>query len=123
MPFELWTTRYLCLITYLFYLQIVHVMCGCMCVLYVLYQPLILLVTFIYRYNVSLKLLVVGIYRILSCITTLQHTVCHLQTSAPWVNSKLGTYTTYIYFYLILAFDFCRFCMVIRLFHPRDNGQ
>jgi len=22
-----------------------------------------------------------------------------------------------------LAFDFCRFCVVIRFFHPRDNGQ
>ena len=22
-----------------------------------------------------------------------------------------------------LAFDFCRFCMVIRFFHPRHNGQ
>jgi len=24
---------------------------------------------------------------------------------------------------LILAFDFCRFCVVIRGFHPRHNGQ
>ena len=24
---------------------------------------------------------------------------------------------------LFLAFDFCRFCVVIRFFHPRDNGQ
>jgi len=23
----------------------------------------------------------------------------------------------------ILAFDFCRFCVVIRFFHPRHNGQ
>ena len=22
-----------------------------------------------------------------------------------------------------LAFDFCRFCVVIRFFHPRHNGQ
>ena len=22
-----------------------------------------------------------------------------------------------------LAFDFCRFCLVIRFFHPRHNGQ
>jgi len=24
---------------------------------------------------------------------------------------------------LFLAFDFCRFCVVIRLFHPHHNGQ
>ena len=23
----------------------------------------------------------------------------------------------------LLAFDFCRFCVVIRVFHPRHNGQ
>ena len=26
-------------------------------------------------------------------------------------------------FFVCLAFDFCRFCVVIRLFHPRHNGQ
>ena len=24
---------------------------------------------------------------------------------------------------IFLAFDFCRFCVVIRFFHPRHNGQ
>ena len=28
-----------------------------------------------------------------------------------------------IFLYIFLAFDFCRFCVVIRLFHPRHNGQ
>ena len=28
-----------------------------------------------------------------------------------------------IYFFIFLAFDFCRFCVVIRFFHPRHNGQ
>ena len=26
-------------------------------------------------------------------------------------------------FFFFLTFDFCRFCMVIRFFHPRHNGQ
>ena len=26
-------------------------------------------------------------------------------------------------FFIFLAFDFCRFCVVIRFFHPRDKGQ
>ena len=26
-------------------------------------------------------------------------------------------------FFCFLAFDFCRFCMVIHFFHPRHNGQ
>ena len=30
----------------------------------------------------------------------------------------------YNFFYIFcLAFDFCRFCVVIRFFHPRHNGQ
>ena len=29
----------------------------------------------------------------------------------------------YIYIFIFLAFDFCRFCVVIRGFHPRNNGQ
>ena len=28
-----------------------------------------------------------------------------------------------IFLYLFLAFDFCRFCVIIRFFHPRHNGQ
>ena len=27
------------------------------------------------------------------------------------------------FIYIFLAFDFCRFCVVIRLFNPRHNGQ
>ena len=27
------------------------------------------------------------------------------------------------FFVVFLAFDFCRFCVVIRFFHPRHNGQ
>ena len=27
------------------------------------------------------------------------------------------------YYFLSLAFDFCRFCVVIWFFHPRHNGQ
>ena len=26
-------------------------------------------------------------------------------------------------FFFFLAFDFCRFCLVMRFFHPRNNGQ
>ena len=26
-------------------------------------------------------------------------------------------------FFIFLAFDFCQFCIVIRFFHPRHNGQ
>ena len=29
----------------------------------------------------------------------------------------------YVVFVCFLAFDFCRFCVVIRFFHPRHNGQ
>ena len=28
-----------------------------------------------------------------------------------------------LFFSFVLAFDFCRFCMIIRFFHPRHNGQ
>ena len=33
----------------------------------------------------------------------------------------IGVFSCYKTFFL--AFDFCRFCMVIRFFHPRHNGQ
>ena len=33
----------------------------------------------------------------------------------PWSNDRLILKN--------LAFDFCRFCVVIRFFHPRHNGQ
>ena len=29
----------------------------------------------------------------------------------------------HFYFFIFLAFDFCRFCVVVRVFHPRHNGQ
>ena len=32
-------------------------------------------------------------------------------------------YDYYDLIFLILAFDFCRFCVVIRFFHPRYNSQ
>ena len=28
-----------------------------------------------------------------------------------------------VFLFFFLAFDFCRFCVVIRFFHPRHNGQ
>ena len=28
-----------------------------------------------------------------------------------------------LYFIYFLAFDFCRFCVVIRFFHPLHNGK
>ena len=31
--------------------------------------------------------------------------------------------TQFKVFLFLLAFDFCRFCVVIRFFHPRHNGQ
>ena len=33
------------------------------------------------------------------------------------------SHTNQIIFLVILAFDFCRFCVVIRFFNPRHNGQ
>ena len=36
------------------------------------------------------------------------------------LNNRAGCSFSY---YLFLAFDFCRFCVVIRFFHPRHNGQ
>ena len=35
-----------------------------------------------------------------------------------WVKKEI-----FLFFYLFLAFDFCRFCVVIRFFHPHHNGQ
>ena len=42
------------------------------------------------------------------------------------VNSAEGDHdvmTHQFLFLFFLAFDFCRFCVVIRFFHPRHNGQ
>ena len=52
-----------------------------------------------------------------------------LQTKINIKNNKLWTTRTHAYFSAgdrfssFLAFDFCRFCVVIRFFHPRHNGQ
>ena len=37
------------------------------------------------------------------------------------IFSFTGRY--YFYFLFFLAFDFCRFCVIILFFHPRHNGQ
>ena len=36
-------------------------------------------------------------------------------------NKQIKTFV--IQFLFFLAFDFCRFCVVIRFFHPRHTGQ
>ena len=36
---------------------------------------------------------------------------------------RLSTWMLVVVFILFLAFDFCRFCVVIRFFNPRHNGQ
>ena len=36
---------------------------------------------------------------------------------------SLGNLLLFFVFLFFLAFDFCRFCVVIRFFHPRHNGQ
>ena len=39
-------------------------------------------------------------------------------------TQKQTMWVTWIYFFnSFLAFDFCRFCVVIRFLHPRHNGQ
>ena len=37
--------------------------------------------------------------------------------------SEMVSLFVVVFLLLFLAFDFCRFCVVIRLFHPRHNGQ
>ena len=37
------------------------------------------------------------------------------------INLSTGAYV--FCFFLFFAFDFCRFCVVIRFFHQRHNGQ
>ena len=34
-----------------------------------------------------------------------------------------ANYAVWFCFFVFLAFDFCQFCVVIRFFHPRHNGQ
>ena len=57
-------------------------------------------------------------------ITLLQYSVCNKESQ---VNTCKCTCYYYYYFKksirFFLAFDFCRFCVVIRFFHPRHNGQ
>ena len=36
---------------------------------------------------------------------------------------NLFGYVCLFIFYIFLTFDVCRFCVVIRFFHPRHNGQ
>ena len=46
-----------------------------------------------------------------------------------YINGRYGTYIymegiiTILITFCFLAFDFCRFCMVIRFFYPCHNGQ
>jgi len=35
----------------------------------------------------------------------------------------MTTDTILLYLFIFLAFDCCRFCVVIRFFHPHHNGQ
>ena len=39
-----------------------------------------------------------------------------------WLTLIPDIFLDWIYIFF-LAFDFCRFCVVIRFFHPRHNGQ
>ena len=40
-----------------------------------------------------------------------------------WLNIILYSLSFQETFFFFLAFDFCRFCVVIRFFHPRHKGQ
>ena len=59
-------------------------------------------------------------------IYTLLNKLLWKNKTTPCTDSHLtsSNYTlTIVFFIYFLAFDFCRFCVVIRVFHPRHNGQ
>ena len=53
---------------------------------------------------------------ILESLQYLEKVWCYKHPSGHW--TKLLTFSSFF-----LAFAFCRFCVVILLFHPRHNGQ
>jgi len=47
----------------------------------------------------------------------------HIKQEAPsWILIDLCSLLKHFLFFIFLAFDFCRFYVVIRFFHPRHNG-
>ena len=69
----------------------------------------------------SIPLTLHGMDRTHSVIKHKCRTICSSSKQFPCTSNCWKLVFSVIVFFL--AFDFCRFCMVIRLFHPRHNGQ
>ena len=57
-------------------------------------------------------LMIIILYKIIQVLTCVENRTLKLK----------GKFLLFCLF-CFLAFDFCRFCVVIRFFHPRHNGQ
>ena len=60
----------------------------------------------IVKSHVTTREKILSVETVLMCLRLLLSKILHLQT-----------------LFIYLAFDFCRFCVIIRFFHPRHNGQ
>ena len=66
-----------------------------------------------------LKTVWYGFINVCMCVTL------EVDTANSFIDNQsllIDGWTGIIYKKIFLAFDFCRFCVVIRFFHPRHNG-